>query len=348
MVDFGGWDMPVYYTNVIDEHNSTRNAATIFDTCHMGEIWVRGKQAHDFVQYAVTRDIPKSGKGRMYLGVLCNSRGGILDDLTVYNFSPEDFLIVVNSSTAERDFAHLQLLHEESGYDCRLEDASGKTGKIDIQGPSAEKVLQKITKGKLSSLTNYSFFETDVLGCPSIVSRSGYTGEDGFEIYFDADKAPDIWLALLEEGTPEDIKPAGLGARDTLRLECALNLYGNELDEETTPLEARYEWVVDFGKNNFLGKDALLEQKRNGVKKILVGFEMLDRAVARHGYRVLNNTKEIGVVTSGSYAPTLKKNVGMCFVNSDYSNVGRPIEIEIRDRRYSAKIVKLPFYRRDA
>ena len=347
MVDFGGWDMPVYYTNVIDEHNSTRNAATLFDTCHMGEFWVEGRQAHDFLQYAVTRNIPKDKPGKMHLSVMCNPKGGILDDLTVYTFSPEKFFVVVNSSTCDKDFNHLELLLGESGFDCKLKNVSGKTGKIDVQGPKAEKVLQKISKDKLSKIKYYEFFETEISGASSIVSRSGYTGEDGFEVYSDSKKIEGIWTDLLEEGTDEEVKAAGLGARDTLRLECAFNLYGNELDENTTPLEARYGWVVDFTKNNFVGKAVLEGQKKTGVKKLLVGFEMLDKAVARHGYRVFNNTKEIGVVTSGSYAPTVKKNIGMCSVNADYSKVGLPIDIEVRDKRYKAKIVGLPFYRRD-
>lgn len=346
MVDFGGWDMPVYYTNVIDEHNSTRNSATVFDTCHMGEFWVEGKGAHDFLQYAITRNIPKNETGKMHLSVMCNTRGGILDDLTVYTFSPEKFYVVVNSSTAETDFTHLELLLGETNFDCVLKNVSGKTGKIDVQGPNAEKVLQKICKDKLSRIKYYEFFETEISGVPSIVSRSGYTGEDGFEVYCDSKKIEGVWTDILEEGTPEEIKPAGLGARDTLRLECAFNLYGNELDENTTPLESRYGWVVDFNKNNFVGKSILEAQRKTGVKKMLVGFEMIDKAVARHGYRVFNNTKEIGAVSSGSYAPTIKKNLGMCFVNADYSKEGQPLEIEVRDKRYKAKIVKLPFYKR--
>ena len=346
MVDFGGWDLPVYYTNVIDEHNSTRNAVTLFDTCHMGEFWVEGRQAHDFLQYAVTRNIRKDAIGKMCLSVMCNTKGGILDDLTVYNFSPEKFFVVVNSSTSGKDFKHLQLLLEEGDFDCTLKNASEKIGKIDVQGPKAALVLQKICERDLREINYYEFFEADILGENSIVSRSGYTGEDGFEVYAAAEKIMELWTELLEEGVDEEIKPAGLGARDTLRLECAFNLYGNELDENTTPLEARYGWVVDFNKNNFVGKEALEGRKKEGLDKLLVGFEMVDKAVGRHGYRVFNNTKEIGVVTSGSYAPTLKKNIGMCFVNVDYSKEGMPLEIEVRDKRYKAKIAKLPFYRR--
>ncbi|AJF59844.1 MAG: aminomethyltransferase [archaeon GW2011_AR10] len=346
IIDFLGWDMPVYYSSVIDEHNATRSKVTVFDTCHMGEFRVEGKHAFDLVQKAVTRDISKLKSGQMALGCLCNERGGVLDDLTVYRFSDEKYMVVVNASTIEKDFLQFRKVKEQFGFHCKLTNESSTTAKIDVQGPIAEKILQKISNAKLDGIKFYNFVEGKILGFNVVISRSGYTGEDGFELYFSSSKAAVVWNALLEKGKEAGIKPAGLGARDTLRLESAFNLYGSEMDESRTPIECRYAWVTDLGKD-FIGRDALLKQKNVGLKEKLVGFEMTDKAIARHGYKIFVEGREAGVVTSGSFSPTLKKNIGLGYIKAEFSDIGTNIEVEVREKKFNARIVRLPFYSRE-
>lgn len=348
IVDFGGWDMPVYYTNVIEEHNATRNGCGLFDICHMGEFIIEGPQAFDLVQWFFSRDISNLAIGQMALGVMCNLHGGIIDDLTIYRLGEQRFMAVVNASTRENDFAWIKKNLEEKNFDCTVEDISMKTAKLDIQGPNAEKILQKLVSFDLSKTGFYFFHEEEksLLGGNSIISRSGYTGEDGFEVYFDWDDCNGIWNALLDKGKDDGIVPVGLGARDTLRLEAAYNLYDHELDEHTNPFECRYGWVVAKDKD-FAGKAAVFSQKEKGLKRALVGFEMLDRGIARNGYKVFSGEKHVGVVTSGSFSPTLKKNIGLCFIEPNLSQPGTPIMVEVRDKKLQAAIVKLPFYKRE-
>ncbi|MBI4044218.1 MAG: glycine cleavage system aminomethyltransferase GcvT [Candidatus Diapherotrites archaeon] len=348
IVDFGGWDMPVYYTNILEEHNSTRSACGLFDICHMGEIILEGPQAFDLIQWFFSRDISDLKIGQMALGVMCNPSGGIIDDLTIYRLGEEKFMAVVNASTREKDFAWMQKNQEEKGFDCSVEDISMRTAKLDIQGPAAEKILQKLVSFDLSKIGFYYFHEQgkSLLGLNSIISRSGYTGEDGFEVYFDWDECPRIWNSLLKEGRADGIVPVGLGARDTLRLEAAYNLYGSELDEQTNPFECRYGWVVGKEKD-FAGRIEVFSQKEKGLKRALAGFEMLDRGIARHGYRVFSVDRPVGAVTSGSFSPTLKKNIGLCFIEPNLSQPGTRIMIEVRDKQLQAVIVKLPFYKRE-
>lgn len=348
IVDFGGWDMPVYYTNILAEHNATRNACGLFDICHMGEFIVEGKEAFDFVQWFFSRDISGQRIGQMALGVLCNEQGGILDDLTVYRLSEEKFMVVVNASTAKKDFDFLLAQLKKKKFSCTLKDITMQTAKFDIQGPNAEKILQKLCRFDLSKFGFYNFVEEKkgLLGFDCIVSRSGYTGEDGFEVYFDWSKAIIVWEELLAQGKDEGIVPVGLGARDTLRLEAGYNLYGNELDEHTNPFECRYGWVVNGDKKDFVGKKAVFEQKEKGLQRRLVGFEMVERAIARHGYIVFVQGEKAGVVTSGSFSPTLKKNIGLCFVKPEFAKTGAEIHVEVRGQKFGAKIVELPFYKR--
>lgn len=347
MTDFGGWEMPVYYTNIIEEHNATRNACGLFDICHMGEFVIEGSGAFDLVQWFFSRDISGQKVGQMALGVLCNEHGGIIDDLTIYKLAEDRFMAVVNSSTAPKDFAWVKKLALQKKFKIKVSDVSMQTAKLDIQGPRAEEILQKIVSWDLSEIGFYSFKEEpkSLAGTDSIISRSGYTGEDGFEVYFDWNKAVDVWNSLLGEGKSLGIAPVGLGARDTLRLEAGFNLYGNEMSESTNPFECRYGWVVSKEKD-FVGKKAIFAQKEAGLKRKLVGFEMIDRAIARHGYKVFINGQEIGVVTSGSPSPTLKKNIGLCSVKPEFGEVGTEIEIEVRAQKYKAVVVSLPFYKR--
>lgn len=346
MIEFGGWEMPVQYTGVIEEHRATRGAAGLFDICHMGEIMVTGRGAFGLLQKVMSRDLAPQKPGKMRLSVMTNPDGGILDDLTVYKFSDERFMVVTNASTREKDFKWLTDNKRSLGVaDADIEDITETTGKLDLQGPRSLAILQRIVKCDLAGITYYSFLETEIAGLPSLISRSGYTGEDGFEIYVDSSRVESVWDMLIEEGGPFGLRPVGLGARDTLRLEAGLMLYGNEMDESVTPLEVAYSWVPSLGKD-FIGRDALKRQKEVGLSKKLVGFEMIDRGIARHGYKIVEGEKVIGAVTSGSMAPTLNKAVGMAFVPVRYQDPGSELFIRIRENTVRAKVVPLPFYKR--
>ena len=346
LIEFGGWCMPVQYTAVIEEHRATRSAAGIFDICHMGEIEVRGTGAQDLLQSIMSRNINGQEIGQMRLSVMPNVRGGIIDDLTVYKLGDEHYMVVTNAATKDGDFEWIRKAQKEKGFTgVTLRDISDATGKIDLQGPKSQALLQKITSGNLAPLKFYHFMSTEVLGIPSIVSRSGYTGEDGFEIYADSRRISEIFDALLGTGTPMGLKPVGLGARDTLRIESGMMLYGHEMDETVTPFEVVYGWLVDLTKE-FIGCEALRKQKEEGVKKKLIGFELTDRGIARHGYKVFSNGREIGHVTSGTFAPTLVKAVGFAFVDRAHENPGTEIEIEIRGQQTKARVIPLPFYKR--
>lgn len=348
VIDFGGWDMPVYYSNILGEHNSTRNACGLFDICHMGEFFVEGTGAEALVQKVFSRDISNLETGKMALGVLCNESGGVIDDLTVYRLAEKRFMIVVNSSTTKKDFEWIQSAKKKFGFNAKFENKSSEIGKLDIQGPRAQQILQKIVSFDLNELKFYTFKEQkkSLNGIDSIISRSGYTGEDGFELYFDWNKSVEVWRKLLSVGKEDGIVPVGLGARDTLRLEAGFNLYGNEMDEHVSPLECRYAWVVSLEKD-FIGRDALKKQKEQGIKRVLAGFEMVERGIARHGDMVFGTGKiGAGHVTSGSYSPTLKKNIGLCSIKKEFSEIGKEFLVQVREKKLAAKTVKLPFYRR--
>jgi len=345
IIDFGGWAMPVQYTNVIDEHKNTRNAASLFDICHMGEITVDGPQSLDFLQYVLTRNLLDQEIGQVKLSALLNAEGGIIDDLTVYKFKEDSYMLVTNAGTLERDWQWLNAIREEMGFDCRLENISDKMGKLDLQGPQAEAILQTFTPVDLTKIKYYHFQEITLLDNQAIISRSGYTGEDGFEIYAASTIIGEIWDQLLASGANKGLKPAGLGARDTLRLEAGMLLNGQDMMEEVTPLEVLYGWIVDLSKD-FIGAAALAAKKQAGIKNKLVGIEMTGRGIARHGYKVFQADKEIGVVTSGSFAPTLNKAIGLAFVEVKFTAPGTEVFVAIRDTLCPAKIVKLPFYKR--
>lgn len=346
LIDFGGWAMPVQYTNVIAEHRTTREAAGLFDICHMGEIDVKGPGAFALLQCVMSRNLEGQEIGQMKLSILPNRRGGIIDDLTIYKFSEDYYRLVTNAATKDKDLNWIRKIKDEKGFrNVELIDITEDTGKLDLQGPLSEQILQRIMKDSLTPLRYYCSMETKVLDAPAIVSRSGYTGEDGFEIYVSADKVGEVWDALLEAGRPAGIKPIGLGARDTLRLESGMMLYGNEMCETVSPFEVVYGWVTNLEKD-FIGCDALMHQKREGVKKKLVGFEVEDRGIARHGYKVFKEGREIGEVTSGTFAPTLQKAIGLAFVPVECREPGTSIDIQIRDNFAKAQVVLLPFYKR--
>jgi aminomethyltransferase len=346
MIDFGGWLMPVQYTNVIEEHHATRTRAGLFDICHMGEIDVKGPQAFTLLQRAVSRNLEKQAVGQMKLCVLTNEQGGIIDDLTVYKLEDDHYMLVTNAACKDKDLQRLQTLKDSEGFSrVEIADRSEVLGKLDIQGPQAQAILQPLAEADLTTLKYYYALNTIVAGIPALVSRSGYTGEDGFEIYAAGEKIGVVWGRLLAAGAGAGLKPIGLGARDTLRLEAGMMLYGHEMDESVTPFEVTYGWVVGLEKD-FIGRDALSRQKKTGVSRKLVGFEMVDRGIARQGYKVLKYDREIGDVTSGTLAPTLNKAVGLAFVPVIYTEPGTEIDILIRERPVRAKVVTLPFYKR--
>ena len=347
IVDFGGWALPVQFTNVIEEHRTTREAAGLFDICHMGEIEVKGPQAFDLLQYVMTRNLSDQEALQMKLSLVLSESGGIVDDLTVYKFAGDDYMVVTNAVTKDKVLETLISRRKELNLQVELSDITEATAKLDLQGPASQAILQEIAGDSLEPLRFYHAMRTTVLGFPGLVSRSGYTGEDGFEIYTTVDKVQALWRDLLERGKSRGLKPAGLGARDTLRLEAGMMLYGNEMHEDTSPYEVIYGWLVDL-KKNFIGREALLKKQEMGYTRKLVGFEMLDRGIARHGYKIVGSDgTAIGEVTSGTFSPTLNKAIGLGFVPTACKEPGTEIGIQIRDNVAKARVVKLPFYKRN-
>jgi glycine cleavage system T protein (aminomethyltransferase) len=346
MVDFGGWAMPVSYAGagILDEHRATRNAVGVFDVCHMGEIHFRGPRAGEAVQRLVTNDVGRLADGRAFYAVACLPTGGIIDDLIVYRASPEHFFIVVNAANLDKDLAWFL---EHAGGTCDVFDASAETALIAFQGPEAERALAPLAESPLRELPGFAFVDTAVAGVRVTVARTGYTGEDGFELFCETQAAPALWDVLVRAAVAVGGRPAGLGARDTLRLEARLPLYGNDLDDRTTPLEAGLGWVVKLDADDFIGREALRAQHAAGVARKLAGFVMTGRGIARHGYPMLDaDGVAIGVVTSGGPAPTLEKNVGMGYVPVEFGRAGATISVDCRGKRVDAEIVKGPFYKR--
>ncbi len=345
IIDFGGWAMPVQYTNVIDEHRTTRSAAGLFDICHMGEIEVRGPQALDLLQLALTRNLADQKNGQVKLTALLNEQGGVIDDLTVYKMNDNFYMLVTNATPKDRDWEWINKIQAEKKFDCELKDISDETGKLDLQGPRSEAILQKITDADLKILRFYHFCKGNVAGFEANISRSGYTGEDGFEIYAPGNVIGQIWDKLMTIGFGCGMKPCGLGARDTLRLEGGMMLNGQDMDETVSPLEVPYGWIVDAHKE-FVGSAGLRARQSSGIKKKLAGLEMTGRGIARHGYKVFRGGKEIGMVTSGTFSPTLNKAIALAFIDADCSSPDTEVEIAIRNAMTAAKVVKLPFYKR--
>lgn len=348
LIDFGGWELPVQYTGVIDEHVACRTGAGLFDVSHMGEIIVEGDDAEAFLNRLLTNDVAKMVDGQAQYSAMCYEDGGIVDDLITYRRSAGRYLVVVNASNTDKDFEWMRKIHAQFGFRCRLENRSAEYSQIAIQGPKAVAILQKITKTPLDGIKTYHFREGQVLGgVPAILARTGYTGEDGFEVYTAWNDGPKVWSALMEAGAAEGIKPCGLGARDTLRLEVKYPLYGNELTAKTNPLEAGLGWVVKLDKD-FVGRAALVAAKEKGLTRKLVGFKLLGAGIPRQEYRIFDaaGTREIGVVTSGTHSPCLKIPVGIGYVETSAGAIGTKIAVDIRGNKIPAEIVATPFYKK--
>ncbi len=348
IVSFGGFEMPVQYTSIIEEHTAVRTRAGLFDVSHMGEIVIRGPRALDFVQKISCNDHSKMTVGRAQYTGLMYPEGTFVDDMLVHKMADDEYFLVVNAANTDKDFAYIAgLAADEDGVEAL--NVSADYAQLALQGPLALEVLQPLTDTDLGAIKYYRFTRGQVLGADAIIARTGYTGEDGFEVYVAPGEAPRIWRAILEEGGPKGVIPAGLGARDTLRLEAGMCLYGNDIDRTTTPLEAGLAWIVKLDKGDFIGRDVLERQAAEGVSRKLVGFEMVEPGIARHGYPVLLGRDEeeaAGQVTSGTHSPTLGKAIGMAYVPADAAEPGREIWVSIRGRARKAVIVPLPFYSR--
>ncbi len=343
MITFAGFEMPVMYSSIIEEHMAVRERAGLFDVSHMGEIFVSGSDALEFLQWITSNDVGKMKVGRAKYNALPTERGTVVDDLLVYKMDDELYMLVVNAANIDKDFQWL--MEHSNDFDVKLENLSAEYFQLALQGPLAQQILQPLADFELSTIKYYRFKVAEVLGTEVILSRTGYTGEDGFEIYGPAEEAKKFWDAIMEVGRDHGMLPAGLGARDSLRLEAGMNLYGNDMDETTTLLEADLEWIVKWEKD-FLGKEALLKQKKEGLRRKLVGFEMVDRGLPRHGYKVYVDGKEYGVVASGGYAPYIKKNIGNVYLPIEKAREGEEFEIEIRGKLHRARVVSRPFYSR--
>lgn len=342
-MEFAGWHMPVQYSGVLQEHRAVRSAAGLFDVSHMGEFRVAGEGAEAFLQRMTPNDVAKLKPGRIHYSGLLTDQGTYVDDLLVYRLAEQEFLLVVNAANAEKDFAWLTE-HNDPGV--TFEDVSSDFGLIAIQGPKAEAILSGLTGEDLAAIRYYAFVQGEVEGRSAIISRTGYTGEDGFELYLAPQDTPAVWDRLLEAGGPEGLVPTGLGARDTLRMEAAMALYGHEIDNTITPLEAGLQWVVKLEAADFIGRQALVEMKAAGLTRQLVGFDVEGRGIARQGHKVVADGEEVGFVTSGTFSPTLEKAFGMAYVPVSMAATGTSVSLDIRGKHVPAVIVDLPFYKR--
>ncbi|WP_078552892.1 glycine cleavage system aminomethyltransferase GcvT [Bacillus alkalicellulosilyticus] len=344
-IDFGGWDLPVQFSSIKEEHEAVRTKAGLFDVSHMGEVEVKGEKALDFLQYVLTNDVSTLQDGQALYTVMCYENGGTVDDLLVYKRADQDYLLVVNAANIETDVAWL---HSHVIDGVTITNISNDIALLALQGPVAEEVIQKMTSTNVSEISFFRFKEdVELAGKKVLLSRTGYTGEDGFEIYCQAEDAPHLWDVILAEGKDSGVVPVGLGARDTLRFEARLPLYGQELSKDISPLEAGIGFAVKLKKSvDFIGKAALTEQKEQGVPRKLVGIEMIDKGIPRTGYEVFVDDKQVGVVTTGTQSPTLKLNVGLVLLDSEYANLDQEVEVQIRKKRLKAKVVKTPFYKR--
>ena len=345
MIDFGGWDMPVQYpAGTIEEHLAVRTAAGIFDVSHMGEIEIRGPQALALVQRVTTNDASKLADGQAHYSGLLYPQGTFVDDILVHRFAEDHYFLCVNASNTPKDAAWIASHAGE--FDCEARDVSADYSQIAVQGPAARSLLQPLCDVDLTSVKYYWFARGHVDGVPAIVAHTGYTGEDGFEIYLSPADAPRVWDSILDAGRPAGLLPCGLAARNTLRLEAKMALYGNDIDDTVTPYEADLGWIVKLDKGDFIGRDRLIEQKEKGIPRKLVGFEVRDKGIARDHCPVWIGGREVGQVTSGSPAPFLKKNIGLALLPTEHTAIGTALEIDVRGRRLAAEVVPTPFYKR--
>lgn len=345
MVPFSGWEMPLSYTGVLEEHHATRSAIGLFDIGHMGRIEVSGRAAVDLLDRVATRSIKELAVGRMQYALACNEKGGILDDIMVYRFGDQRYFVCANASNTEKIFHGLK---KQSVYFSGVEvaDQSEMLTQLSVQGPRSREFLKAVTDADLDAVKRRHCLETKVANVSMFLSRSGYTGELGYELYLPANSVPAVWETLIQKGKAYELKPCGLGCRDTLRLEMGYPLYGSDIDETTTPLEASLEFAVDFEKGDFISREALLQQKEKGLVRKLVGFELIPSGVPRRGYRIYSGEKEIGSVTSGNHSPSLRKGIGLGYLSIAFAEIGGEILIEIRDKSIPAVIVETPFYKK--
>jgi aminomethyltransferase len=346
MVDFGGWDMPVQYSGILEEHHAVRQAVGLFDVSHMGEIEVRGPQAANLVDYVTTNHAAKLKPGQAHYSGLLYETGGFVDDILVHKVNDQHFFLCVNASNQEKDYQHIVVHRREKGFEAEVDFSSPRYAQLAIQGPLANETLQKLTKTDLSAIRYYWFVDGEVAGTPARIAHTGYTGEDGFEIYIAPEEAPRLWQEILNAGVAAGIKPCGLGARNTLRLEAKMALYGHEIDASINPLEADLGWIVKFDKGDFVGRAALEKTRTEGMKRKLVGFEMKGRGIGRDGYEVVLQGNVAGWVSSGGPAPTLGKNIGLCYLPTQSAEPGQAISVMIRDVPVEAVTVETPFYKR--
>jgi aminomethyltransferase len=346
---FAGFEMPLWYKGVILEHLTVRNSVGVFDISHMGRMIIKGADSERFLNYVITNDVSKLSPNSAHYSVMCNDTGGIIDDFVVYRLGTGEFMMVSNASNREKDYDWL--VKNTYGFNVEVKNISDDVVMLAVQGPMAEKTLQKITTEDLSKIERFKCIQTQLANVDVFLSRTGYTGEDGFEVFvwnaslLDPDKAVKLWYAILAAGKPFGIETCGLAARDTLRLEAGMCLYGNDIGESTTPLEAALGFVVKFQKDNFLGKEALTKQKSEGLTRKRIGIEMVEQGIPRQGYEINdNNGEKVGHVTSGTFSPLLKRGIGMAYVESSYAQEGNVVNVKIRNRLGKAKIVPFPFY----
>ncbi len=343
LVEFGGWEMPLQYTGIMEEHHAVRTRAGLFDVSHLGEVELTGPGATETIQQLVPNDASRLAIGQGMYTPMCTPTGGIVDDLTVFRRGDQRWWFVVNAATTAKDVAWIA----SHTRNAQARDVSAEVALLALQGPHAQGILQRLTRTDLASLRYFHLIEdVEVAGVRCVISRTGYTGEDGFELASAWQAAPTLWAALLDAGRRDGLVPVGLGARDTLRLEAGVMLYGNDIDETTTPLEAPLSWTVKWEKGEFIGRTALHQQKERGVERKLVGFEMTGRAIPRQGYPLHAEGTVVGQVTSGTYGPSMNKGIGMGYVRKPYAQSGTPLEVDVRGRFAQARVVKLPFYKR--
>ena len=346
IVEFGGWLLPVQYSGIIEEHHAVRSKAGLFDVSHMGEVSVKGVDACAFLQKLVTNDVTKMVRNQVQYSPMCYSDGGTVDDLLIYKYDEQDYLLVINAANIDKDWAWIQ--ENSAGFDVSLANASDSTAQLALQGPLAQEILAKLTDAPIKPLAYYWFIpQATVAGKKAIISRTGYTGEDGYEIYCAPQDAAFLWEAIIEAGKPYGLLPAGLGCRDTLRFEACMPLYGHELSADISPLEAGLSRFVKLDKGEFNGSAVLAEQKATGVTRKVAGFVVIGRGIARAGYPVTAGEKTVGQVTTGSFAPTLGKNLGLALIETAFSKPGQIVDIEIRGKKVPAEIIAKPFYKRE-
>jgi aminomethyltransferase len=347
LVDFAGWEMPVQYRGVIEEHTAVRGAAGLFDVSHMGEIEVKGPGALAFIQEIAVNDAARLQNGQVQYTAMCYPHGGTVDDMTLYRFDAEHYLFCVNAANTDKDFAWVEEVLEEGDFpEVTVRNASDDYAQLALQGPAADAILGRLTDTDLAAIPFYHFTAGLVAEVPATISRTGYTGERGFEIYLAPSAAERVWKALLAAGEADGLTPVGLGARDTLRLEAGLALYGHELSPEISPLEAGLGWITRLEKESFIGREALLAQQASGLSRRLAGLQMVEAGIPRAGYPVFAGDQQVGEVTSGTMSPSLRVGIALALVQPDYTRPGTPLQVGVRSRRPAAEVVKRPFLKK--